>query len=199
MRAEPTFNEVSRRAVLRLLEEFKVKLTSSGTGSSLCTSRVRSFQCCHGHCCIKSWLSNWKFVLDHSDAVWSSQKTIHSDSVWSSQKPLLLWIFLSSMSKMAKKMLDHIMTGDETWISWITLETKRQALEWHHLRSNSTLKTFNQTLSAIKMMATVFGNRHGVILCAFMHREETTMPRLITKISRIVAHNLKPPARSSVQ
>jgi hypothetical protein len=46
------------------------------------------------------------------------------------------------------KFLDHIVTGDETWVSHFTPESKRQSLEWHHPRSPSKPRKFKQTLSA---------------------------------------------------
>jgi hypothetical protein len=71
------------------------------------------------------------------------------------------------------KFLDHIITGDETWISHFTPESKRQSLEWHHPRSPSKPRKFKQTLSNREIMATVVWDRKGVRLVEFMTRGTT--------------------------
>jgi hypothetical protein len=43
--------------------------------------------------------------------------------------------FLERYHRDGDKFLDHIVTGDETWVSHITPLSKRQSLEWHHPRS----------------------------------------------------------------
>jgi hypothetical protein len=71
------------------------------------------------------------------------------------------------------KFLDHIVTGDETWVSHFTPESKRQSLEWHHPRSPSKPRKFKQTLSTWKIMATVFWDRKGVLLVEFLPQVTT--------------------------
>jgi histone-lysine N-methyltransferase SETMAR len=66
------------------------------------------------------------------------------------------------------KFLDHIVTGDETWVSHFTPESKRRSIEWHHPRSPSKPMKFKQTLSNRKIMATVVWDRKGVLLVEFM-------------------------------
>ena len=62
--------------------------------------------------------------------------------------------------------LNQIVTGDETWVSHATPETKRQSMEWRH--TSSPVKTkFKQTLSNRKIMCTVFWDRKGVLLVEF--------------------------------
>jgi hypothetical protein len=43
--------------------------------------------------------------------------------------------------------LDHIVrvTGDETWLSFVTVETKRQSKQWMHTHSPKKPKKFKQT------------------------------------------------------
>jgi hypothetical protein len=64
--------------------------------------------------------------------------------------------FLERYHRDGDKSLDHIVTGDETWISHFTPERKRQSLEWHHPRLPSKPRKFKQTFSTRKIMATVF-------------------------------------------
>jgi hypothetical protein len=47
-------------------------------------------------------------------------------------------------------------TDDETWVSYVNVATKEQSKQWIHMHSPNKLKTFKQTLSARKLMATVF-------------------------------------------
>jgi 6-pyruvoyl-tetrahydropterin synthase len=72
--------------------------------------------------------------------------------------------FLERYHRDGDKFLDHIVTGDETWVSHFTPESKSQLLEWHHPRSPSKPKKFKQTLPTRKNMATVFWDRKGVLL-----------------------------------
>jgi hypothetical protein len=53
---------------------------------------------------------------------------------------------------------NHIVwvTDDETWVSSVNLKTKVQSMQWMHTHSPNKLKKFNQTLSARKLMTTVF-------------------------------------------
>jgi hypothetical protein len=45
--------------------------------------------------------------------------------------------FLERYHRDGDEFLDHIFTGNETWVSHVTPESKRQSLEWHHPRSPS--------------------------------------------------------------
>ncbi|KAJ4427860.1 hypothetical protein ANN_23861 [Periplaneta americana] len=68
--------------------------------------------------------------------------------------------------------LYRIVTGDETWISHFTPETKQQSMHWRY--SGSPVRTkFKQTLSVRKVMCTVFWNRKGILLFDFFPRGET--------------------------
>lgn len=80
--------------------------------------------------------------------------------------------FLGRYHEEGDVFLENIVTGDETWVSHITPETKRQSMEWRHTMSPVKVKA-KQTLSARKVMATVFWDRHGVLLVEFMERGTT--------------------------
>ncbi|KAJ4433931.1 hypothetical protein ANN_16250 [Periplaneta americana] len=69
--------------------------------------------------------------------------------------------------------LDQIVTGDETWVSHNTPETKRQSRQWHHPSSPKKPRKFKQTLSTQKVMATVFWDCKGVLLLDFMPKGTT--------------------------
>ncbi|KAJ4448759.1 hypothetical protein ANN_00150 [Periplaneta americana] len=64
--------------------------------------------------------------------------------------------------------LDQIVTGDGTWVSHNTPETKLQSRQWHHPSSPKKPRKFKQILSTQKVMATVFWDRKGVLLLDFM-------------------------------
>ncbi|KAJ4425723.1 hypothetical protein ANN_27919 [Periplaneta americana] len=69
--------------------------------------------------------------------------------------------------------LDQIVTGDETWVSHNTPETKRPSRLWHHHSSPKKSRKLKQTLSTQKVMATVFWDRKGVLLLDFMPKGTT--------------------------
>jgi len=62
---------------------------------------------------------------------------------------------------------DHIVTGDEMWISYTNIESKRQSMHWRHL-SSLKAKKFKQASSVRKIMATVFWDRKGILLIDFL-------------------------------
>lgn len=68
--------------------------------------------------------------------------------------------------------LSQIVTGDETWVAYVTPESKQQSMEWRHSNSPRKVK-FKQTISARKIMCTVFWDRKGVLLVEFLPRNET--------------------------
>jgi hypothetical protein len=65
--------------------------------------------------------------------------------------------------------------GDETWISFVNVEIKEQSKQWMHTHSPNKLKKFKLTLSARKLMATVFWDRKGVLVVELMQQGTTTM------------------------
>jgi hypothetical protein len=75
--------------------------------------------------------------------------------------------FLQAYETDGKEFLDSIVTGDETWVHYTTLETKQQSRQWKRPDSLKPRK-FKQTLSAGKVMANFFWDRKGLLLCEFM-------------------------------
>jgi hypothetical protein len=72
-------------------------------------------------------------------------------------------MFLERHDEQGEEFLVSIVTGDETWISYTTSETKRQSMQWRYTHSPSA-KKLQTTLSDQKIMASVFWDRKGVIL-----------------------------------
>ncbi|KAL4121063.1 hypothetical protein QTP88_013646 [Uroleucon formosanum] len=68
--------------------------------------------------------------------------------------------------------LKSIVTGDETCVAHYTPETKRQSEQWRHTTSPST-KKFKTTISAKKIMASVFWDHKGIILIEYLRQGET--------------------------
>ncbi|KAJ4426958.1 hypothetical protein ANN_26757 [Periplaneta americana] len=77
--------------------------------------------------------------------------------------------FLQRYHDHGDEFLDRIVTGDKTWISHFTPETKQQSIHWRHSRSPVRMK-FKQTLSVRKVMCTVFWDRKGILLNDFLPR-----------------------------
>ncbi|GFY19459.1 histone-lysine N-methyltransferase SETMAR [Trichonephila clavipes] len=77
--------------------------------------------------------------------------------------------FLERYSNEGDDFLSHIVTGDETWVAYVTPESKQQSLEWRHSSSPRKVK-FKQTISAQKIMCTMFWDRKGVLKVDFLTR-----------------------------
>lgn len=75
--------------------------------------------------------------------------------------------FLTRYAADGDEFLDHIVTCDETWISHITPESKRDSMQWKHLNS-PRVKKFKTVLSPKKVLATVFWDRRGVIHAEYL-------------------------------
>ncbi|GFQ76774.1 histone-lysine N-methyltransferase SETMAR [Trichonephila clavata] len=52
--------------------------------------------------------------------------------------------------------LNRIVTGDGTWVAHVNAETKQQYRAWGHIDSPTRLRKTRQTLSARKLLITVF-------------------------------------------
>ncbi|GFR02172.1 uncharacterized protein TNCT_444581 [Trichonephila clavata] len=65
--------------------------------------------------------------------------------------------FLIRSEKEGDGMLKRIVTGDETWVFHITLESKQQSMEWQHTSPSVKVKS-KQMLSRRKIMAKMFWN-----------------------------------------
>ncbi|GFQ92464.1 HTH_48 domain-containing protein [Trichonephila clavata] len=70
--------------------------------------------------------------------------------------------FLERYHNEGEDFLDQIVTGDETWVAYVTPESKQQSMEWRHSSSPKRVK-FKQTISARKIMCTIFWDRKGAI------------------------------------
>jgi histone-lysine N-methyltransferase SETMAR len=81
--------------------------------------------------------------------------------------------FLHAYHEDGDSLLDRIVTGDETWVKHVNCETKLQSMEWGHTNSPKKPRKCLQTLSARKIMATVFWDRKGVLLVDFLERGTT--------------------------
>jgi hypothetical protein len=77
--------------------------------------------------------------------------------------------FLERYHKDGDEFLSHILrvTGDETWVSFVSVETKQQSKQWMHIHQTS-LKSLNKRLPARKLMETVFYDRISVLMAEFM-------------------------------
>jgi len=75
--------------------------------------------------------------------------------------------FLMRYHKEGDGMLSHIVSGDETWVSHITPESKVQSLHLK-LTGSPKKKKFKQMISTRKIMCTVFWDRQGVLLVEFL-------------------------------
>ncbi|XP_018564185.1 histone-lysine N-methyltransferase SETMAR-like [Anoplophora glabripennis] len=71
-----------------------------------------------------------------------------------------------------EEFLTQIVTGDETWVSYDTPESKRQSMEWRHTSSPAKVKP-KQILTPRKMMCTVFWDWKGILLIDFLPRGQT--------------------------
>ncbi|KAG8173908.1 hypothetical protein JTE90_020212 [Oedothorax gibbosus] len=80
--------------------------------------------------------------------------------------------FLERYHNVGDDFLSQVVTGDETWLVYVTPESKQQSMEWRHSDSPKQVK-FKQTISARKIMCTVFLDRKGVLLVDFLPRNET--------------------------
>jgi len=80
--------------------------------------------------------------------------------------------FLTRYSEEGDNFLSRSVTGDETWVSRATPESKQQSMEWRHTSSPTKTK-FKQTTSTRKIMGTVFWDRKGVLLVDFLPQGST--------------------------
>lgn len=98
--------------------------------------------------------------------------------------------FLERYDRGGDEFLNHIVTGDETWVAYYTPETKRQSSEWHHSNSPTRPRKFKQEPSTRKIMATVFWDRKGVLLIDFLPRGMTINAErycdTLTKLKRAI-------------
>jgi type IV secretory pathway VirD2 relaxase len=79
------------------------------------------------------------------------------------QRMASVLIFLERYHKEDDEFLNNLVrvTGDESWVSFVNVETKEQSKQWMHIHLPKKPKKFNQTLSATKLLAAVFWDRTG--------------------------------------
>jgi hypothetical protein len=58
------------------------------------------------------------------------------------------FIFLQRYHKDGDEFFNHTVTGDETWDSFVNVETKEWPKQWMHTHSPNKVKSFKQMLSA---------------------------------------------------
>jgi chorismate-pyruvate lyase len=82
--------------------------------------------------------------------------------------------FLEQYHKDSDELLNHIIRGDEIWVSFVNVETKEQSKQWMHTHSLNKPKNLNKLcLPKRKLMATVFWDRKGVLVVEFMQQGTT--------------------------
>ena len=92
--------------------------------------------------------------------------------------------FLMHYHKEGDGMLSHIVTGDETWVSHITIESKHQSLHWKHTVLLKT-KKFKQ------IMCTVFWDRQGVLLVEFLPQGTTINSVVYCELLKKLRHAIQ--------
>jgi hypothetical protein len=80
---------------------------------------------------------------------------------------------------------NHIVrvTGDETWVSFVNVETKEQSKQRMHIHSSNKTKKIKQ-MSARKQIATVFWDRKGVPMVKFIKQGSTIMSEVYCETLR---------------
>jgi hypothetical protein len=79
------------------------------------------------------------------------------------------WLdFLERCYKAGDEFLSHIVTDDETRVSFVNVETKEQSKKWITTHSPN-----RRCLSARKLMETIFWDRKGVLMVEFMQQGTT--------------------------
>jgi hypothetical protein len=73
--------------------------------------------------------------------------------------------------------------GDETWVSFVNVETTEQSKQWMTHIHQTHRKSI---LSARMLMATVFWDRKGVLMVEFMEQGTTTMSEVYCKTLQIL-------------
>jgi hypothetical protein len=84
-----------------------------------------------------------------------------------------LGLFFSEQNhKDGDKFLRHNVrvTGDETWVSYVNVESKEQSKQWTHTHSPNKPRNFKQKLPARKLMTAVLWDRKGVLMVEFCNK-----------------------------
>jgi hypothetical protein len=99
------------------------------------------------------------------------------------QKMASILTFLEQYHKNDDEFLNHIVqvTGDETWVSFVNVESKEQSKQWMHIYSSNKPKKFKQTLFARNLTETVFWDRKGVMMVEFIQQGATVTSEVFCK------------------
>lgn len=97
-----------------------------------------------------------------------------------------------------KDFFDRIVTMDETWVHHFDPESKRQSMVWKHVDSPAP-KKFKVTMSAGKVMATVFWDNQGVIMTNYLQKGSTVTGEYYTTELRQLREALKTKRRGKLR
>jgi len=81
--------------------------------------------------------------------------------------------FLDRYRQDGDDLFAHIVTGDETWVSYSNPERKTQSMQWRRSTSPKPRKFKQTPYTKQKMMVSVFWDKEGVLLVEFMERRST--------------------------
>jgi hypothetical protein len=113
-----------------------------------------------------------------SEIIWFIRNCVHvgcprcSKKEHKKQHAACGFTFLMPYHKEGDNMLNHTLTGNETWVSHITPESKQQSLQWKCTGSPKA-KIFKQTVSTRKIMCALFWDRQSVFLVEFLPKGTT--------------------------
>jgi hypothetical protein len=83
--------------------------------------------------------------------------------------------FSERYHKDGREFLKHIVrvTGVETWVSFVNVETKEQSKQWVYTHHQTNRKHLKKRLSARKLMAAVVWDRKGMLMVEFVQHGTT--------------------------
>ena len=93
---------------------------------------------------------------------------------------------------------NRIVTCDETWVYQYDPESKRQSMEWKHLRSPPPVK-FRVSRSTKKLMATIFWDCDGVIHVDYLPRGSTMNGAYYAALLKRMRESLKEKRRGKLK
>jgi hypothetical protein len=89
--------------------------------------------------------------------------------------------FLECHHRNGDKFLNHIVTGDETWVSHFTPEIKCQSLEWHDPRAPSKSRSLSRHCPLGKSWPWFFGTGKASWLSS-CHKAQPSMQKRIVQL-----------------
>jgi histone-lysine N-methyltransferase SETMAR len=101
-------------------------------------------------------------------------------------------VLLAWYEQEGETFLKRIITGDESYMHFFTLECKRASSEWRHQISTRPKKVSSQA-SAGKVLLTVYWDHKGVILEHYLEQRETINSE---RYSDMLQNQLKPAIRT---